>query len=71
MNKEQKIDTQLIGANVKKVSGQILTSNKIDDHNTFDNPSKVKVQDFKGASLSGDKLSITLPTNSVVMLELQ
>ena len=71
LNNEQKIDTQLLGTKAKRVSGQILTTDKIDDHNSFDNPSKVKVKDFKGASLSDGNLSITLPPSSVVMLELQ
>ena len=71
LNNEQKIDTQLLGAKAKKVNGQILTTDKIDDHNSFDNPSKVKVKDFNGASLSNGNLSITLPPSSVVMLELQ
>ena len=71
LNNEQKIDTQLLGAKAKKVNGQILTTDKIDDHNSFDNPAKVKVKDFNGASLSNGNLSITLPPSSVVMLELQ
>lgn len=71
LNNEQKIDTQLLGAKVIKVKGQILTTDKIDDHNTFDNPTKVKVKDFNGASLSNGNLSIILPPSSVVMLELQ
>ena len=71
LKNEQKIDTQLLGTKAKRVNGQILTTDKIDDHNSFENPSKVNVKDFKGASLSNGNLSITLPPNSVVMLELQ
>jgi alpha-N-arabinofuranosidase len=71
-NNEQQINVQLIGASVKKVSGQILTSEKINDYNTFEQPDKVSVATFKGASLKGnDNLSVTLPSKSVVMLELQ
>ncbi len=71
LKNEQKIDTQLLGTKAKRVNGQILTTDKIDDHNSFDNPSKVMVKDFNGASLSDGNLSITLPPSSVVMLELQ
>lgn len=71
LKNEQKIDTQLLGTKAKRVNGQILTTDKIDDHNSFENPSKVNVKDFKGASLSNGNLSITLPPSSVVMLELQ
>ena len=71
LKNEQKIDTQLLGTKAKRVNGQILTTDKIDDHNSFDNPSKVMVKDFNGASLSDGNLSITLPPSTVVMLELQ
>jgi len=70
-NNEQQISTQLIGASVKNVSGQLLTSEKINDHNTFEQPDKVGVTAFKGASLKNGNLSVVLPSKSVVMLELQ
>lgn len=70
-NKEQQINTQLIGASVKKVSGKMLTSEKINDYNSFEQPTKVKMSDFKGASLSNNDLKVTLPPKSVVMIELQ
>ena len=70
-NNEQQISAQLIGAAVKRVTGQLLTSAKINDYNTFDHPDKVKVTNFKGASLKNGNLSVVLPTKSVVMLELE
>ena len=69
-NKEQSIDADLRGIEVKNVSGQVLTSGKINDYNSFDTPDVVSVKAFKGAKLSKDKISITLPSKSVVMLEL-
>jgi alpha-N-arabinofuranosidase len=70
-NKAQTVETELRGATAKKVSGKILTSAKINDHNTFENPNTVAVKDFKDAKLSGGKLNITLPAKSVVMLEIE
>ncbi|MDR3187953.1 MAG: alpha-N-arabinofuranosidase [Prevotellaceae bacterium] len=70
-NKAQNIDADLRGATTKKVSGKILTSAKITDHNTFDKPNAVAVADFKGAKLSGGKINIALPAKSVVMLEIE
>jgi alpha-N-arabinofuranosidase len=70
-NKAQTVETELRGATAKKVSGKVLTSAKINDHNTFDNPNTVAVKDFKDTKLSGGKLSITLPTKSVVLLEIE
>ena len=70
-NKAQTIDTELRGVTIKKVSGKILTSAKITDHNTFDKPNTVSVKDFNDAKLSSGKLSISLPAKSVVMLEIE
>ena len=70
-NNEQRIATQLVGASVRKVSGKMVTSAKINDYNSFEQPSKVTVSDFKGASLSNGNLSVVLPPKSVVLVELQ
>ncbi|GHU66311.1 hypothetical protein FACS1894123_12250 [Bacteroidia bacterium] len=70
-NKEQTLETELPGVTVKSVTGQVLTSAKLTDHNTFDKPNTVAVKDFKGAKLSKGSLSVTLPAKSVVMLELE
>ena len=70
-NKAQTIDTELRGFMAKKVSGKILTSEKVNDHNTFDKPNTVGIKDFNDAKLSGGKLNITLPAKSVIMLEIE
>jgi alpha-N-arabinofuranosidase len=70
-NKAQTIDTEIRGFTAKKVSGKILTSAKINDHNTFDKPNTVSIKDFKDIKLSGGKLNITLPSKSVVLLEIE
>lgn len=70
-NNEQRIATQLVGASVKKVNGKMVTSVKINDYNSFDQPSKITVSDFKGASLSNNGLSVVLPPKSVVMVEVE
>jgi alpha-N-arabinofuranosidase len=53
------------------VSGRILRSEKIQDHNTFDKPFRITPQLFKDASLNGNTLSVKLPPFSVVVLELK
>jgi alpha-N-arabinofuranosidase len=70
-NKEQTITCELRGTIVKTVAGQVLTSRKITDHNTFDQPDAVVVKDFNGAKLSKGALSVVLPPKSVVMLEIE
>jgi alpha-N-arabinofuranosidase len=71
LNKEQSIETELRGLTAKRVSGQVLTSPNITDHNTFDKPNTLSVKEFKGAKLSKGTLSVVLPAKSVVLLEIE
>jgi alpha-N-arabinofuranosidase len=52
----------------QSVSGQILTSAKFTDINTFDHPDKLKTTAFNGAAITNKELMISLPPLSVVML---
>lgn len=70
-NRTQPVDCELRGVTPKNVSGKVLTSAKINDHNSFDNPNVVSVKDFKDAKLTKGNLSIQLPAKSVVMLEIE
>ncbi|WP_290797158.1 alpha-N-arabinofuranosidase [Flavihumibacter sp. UBA7668] len=60
-----------LGSGKKMVSGRILTSAKLQDHNSFDQPEKLKPQSFKEAKLNGNQLSVQAPPASVIVLELQ
>lgn len=53
------------------VTGQILTSAKLTDINTFDAPDNIKIAKFDGAKKQGNILNIVLPSKSVVLLELK
>lgn len=66
----QEVEIGLSGFKAKQVTGRILTSSKVHDHNTFDNPTKVKPENFKDASFSGGNLKVSMPANSVIVLEL-
>jgi alpha-N-arabinofuranosidase len=61
---------ELPGVKAAKVAGRLLTSEKLDAHNTFESPDEVKPQAFAGATLEGGKLRATLPAHSLVVLEL-
>ena len=67
----QEVTINLQGMNTKKVTGEILTSANISDHNTFDKPDLVKPVAFNGATISGNVLKVKLPAKSIVTLELQ
>jgi alpha-N-arabinofuranosidase len=53
------------------VTGKILASASMQDHNTFESPEKIKPVPFKGAQLKGNNLTVKLPACSVVVLELK
>lgn len=68
-SKAHEVTINLRGEDFSKVSGQILASSKISDHNTFDQPNKVSIKDFSGAKLEKGVLKLTLPAYSVVVLK--
>ena len=70
-NKAINIDCDLRGMTAKSVKGQVLTSAKINDYNTFEQPSKVTVATYTGAKLNKGMLNIQLPAKSVVMIEIE
>ena len=69
--KEQEVTLDLRGAKFSTVTGEILSSPKLQDHNTFENPNKIKPTQFKGISLNGNSLKGKIPPFSVVVLELK
>ena len=69
--KTQDISININGGVYKSISGRILTSAHIQDHNTFDDPKKIQPTTFKGAVLKGSDLNVKLPPASVVVLELK
>ncbi len=68
---ERQLCLELRGVSCKILSGKIVTSENMTDHNTFDNSEKVTMKDFSGASSDGNgRIKVTLPPKSVVTLEL-
>ena len=67
--KAQTIEIDVNGLGLNKVTGEVLSSGKIQDHNTFDNPNKVFTKKYHEANMSDGKLSFTVPPFSVVVLE--
>jgi len=67
----QEITIDLRGAKYTSVTGRILASSKLQDHNSFDTPQKVAPTLFKQAILSNNSLKVMLPAHSVVVLELK
>lgn len=70
-SKPHEVIINVRGEDFSKLSGKILASAKINDHNTFDAPNKVAIKEFSGAKYEKGVLKFTIPAYSVVMLSLK
>jgi alpha-N-arabinofuranosidase len=71
LDEVQTVTINLDGLKVTQVTGQILTSKNITDHNTFDNPDVVKLADFKDAKIRKGILTVKMPAKAIVTLEVK
>jgi len=69
--KAQSVSININGANYKSITGRILTSDKLQNYNSFESPNKIVPAVFNGAQLNGSKLNLNIPPFSVVVLELK
>ena len=70
-NNTQDIRIEVNGGSYKSVTGRILTSDKMQNYNSFDNPDKIKPAVYTAASLSGSAITLKIPAFSVIVLELK
>ncbi|MFI0429586.1 alpha-N-arabinofuranosidase [Mariniflexile sp. HMF6888] len=67
--KENKIEIDLNELAVKNITAKVLTSKTLQDHNSFDNPTKIQPTNYKGFEVKKGKLTVTIPPFSIVMIE--
>jgi len=70
-NNAQDVTIEINGANYKSITGRILTSDKMQNYNSFDSPEKIKPAAYTGAKLSGSTITLKIPAYSVIVLELK
>ena len=68
-NEKLEVVCELRGTNKTRVSGTILTATEMNAMNTFDTPNKVAPALFDSAKIADNKLTVSLPAKSVVVLE--
>lgn len=66
-SKSKEVTIELKGGNYKKVSGRILTSGKLQNYNSFEEPDKIKPVVFD-VQINDNKVVINIPAFSVVVL---
>ncbi|ULC60727.1 alpha-N-arabinofuranosidase [Flaviramulus sp. BrNp1-15] len=54
---------------ISNVSAQILTSKKVQDHNTFENPESIKPINFKDFKVKNGKITVKVPPISVIVFK--
>jgi len=62
------LEIELKGLSSGKVSGKLLSSEKMDSHNSFDQPEEVIPVDFETAPFKKGKLELSIPAHSVLVL---
>ena len=70
-NREAEVSTKLVGVAGKNISGRVLTAPAINSMNTFDNPQQVMPVAFTGFKMKDASLMLSLPSKSVVVLEIE
>ncbi|MBS4200479.1 alpha-N-arabinofuranosidase [Bacillus sp. FJAT-49732] len=65
------IDLRGIDISSATVSGRILTADKMNAHNTFEQPENVKPAEFTNVKKQEESLTVTLPPMSVVVLTVE
>lgn len=70
-NKAQSIEIDVEGDKAFSTSGQIITSEKMNDYNDFGKDENVSLKDFKVNKVKKGKLVVELPAKSVVLVQLQ
>jgi alpha-L-arabinofuranosidase len=69
-NKEIIISCPIIGDSFGKVTGEVLTAGEMGAYNSFEKSETVKPAPFTGFKMSNGILTVTIPSKSVVVLEL-
>jgi len=64
-NKALPVEVSIEGMDAKKVTARALAGG-ITDHNTFDEPTKTKINNFDGITIKDGKLVLTMPPCSIV-----
>lgn len=69
--KSQEVKININGANYTTVSGRILSSDKIQNYNSFGSPELIQPIAFNDSQLQNGVLTLTIPAFSVVVLNLK
>ena len=61
----------LRGTEFSKISGRKLTSDNYTDHNTFEDPEKLRPAVFENIKTKKNEVTATIPAKSIIVLEIK
>jgi alpha-N-arabinofuranosidase len=67
---ERMVQLELRGISPKSVTGNVIRSEKMHDHNTFKDSDKVHIKDFADFAISRNIVSVKMPSKSIITLEI-
>jgi alpha-L-arabinofuranosidase len=67
----EKVSVDMVKFKASEADGKILTANKMNAENTFDNPNVVVPKKFLDFKLADNQLEVNMPPMSVIMLDLK
>jgi alpha-N-arabinofuranosidase len=70
-NQPAQITATISGGAIRGVTGEVLTATAINAMNTFNDPHTVKPTRFSNYKLEGSQLNLTIPSKSIIVLELK
>ena len=70
-NKSIPLKVDLVGQQVRGVTGRIVTADQVDAHNRFGEPERVTEKSFNGFKIKNQHLEVDIPSKSVIMLTIK
>jgi alpha-N-arabinofuranosidase len=67
---ERMAQLELRGISPKSVTGNVIRSEKMQDHNTFKDSNKVQIKAFADFAISRNIVSVKMPSKSIITLEI-
>lgn len=69
--KAHPVKLKIRGVEIDKVSGSVLRSEKLQDHNSFEQPDKIIPEGFNDFEIDGEELHLKMGPFSVVVLDIE
>jgi alpha-N-arabinofuranosidase len=67
----QNINFDIQGLNCTRISGKVVTAEKINSYNDFGNKAGVSLADFNNAKINKGQIDAVIPSKSVVLIQLK